>query len=263
MNKKDSSPFVLLSRVASVMPRCVCRVELEGAGPSVHGRARRRERRRCRALAALTQLSRLRAADSPPGRGSAPVGPLSYCSAVHNLINILYILRRLRSGSRPHDQNRRLPASPRRSVVRRGKARPATRRCRLHSFTHAPPPGAFAGMQTRHRIATEYPWRQRLVMRYMLQTRTSSAYERPRGKEKDEPSFAFPPACGAGAESSCRQSRSPRPRDVSISSSSSLRTHSGPLRSHLVLSDLLSSSQKSFASALSCSLMRSRSAFRW
>ena len=149
------------------MPRCVCRVELEGAGPSVHGRARRRERRRCRALAALTQLSRLRAADSPPGRGSAPVGPLSYCSAVHNLINILYILRRL-AGSATADNTAHSSVSSR--------ARPATRRCRLHSFTHAPPPGAFAGMQTRHRIATEYPWRQRLVMRHMLQIRTSSAY---------------------------------------------------------------------------------------
>ena len=132
----------------------------------LHGRARRRERRRCRALAALTQLSRLRAADSPPGRGSAPVGPLSYCSAVHNLINILYILRRLRSRPEPRPVSR----------LRRSRARPATRRCRLHSFTHAPPPGAFAGMQTRHRIATEYPWRQRLVMRHVLQTRTSSAY---------------------------------------------------------------------------------------
>ena len=150
------------------MPRCVCRVELEGAGPSVHGRARRRERRRCRALAALTQLSRLRAADSPPGRGSAPVGPLSYCSAVHNLINILYILRRLRSTT---NQPSRAPGPALASA-----ARYRTRRCRLHSFTHAPPPGAFAGMQTRHRIATEYPWRQRLVMRHVLQTRTSSAY---------------------------------------------------------------------------------------
>jgi hypothetical protein len=143
------------------MPRCVCRVELEGAGPSgcMAARARRRERRRCRALAALTQLSRLRAADSPPGRGSAPVGPLSYCSVACTIINhiftvyiTVYILRRLRF------------TSP----------------CALHSFTpwtHAHrPPRAFAGMQTRHRIATEYPWRQRLVMRHMLQTRTSSAY---------------------------------------------------------------------------------------
>jgi hypothetical protein len=252
LNKKDSSPFVLLSRVASVMPRCVCRVELEGAGPSVHGRARRRERRRCRALAALTQLSRLRAADSPPGRGSAPVGPLSYCSAVHNLINILYILRRL-AGSATADNtaHQRLVSSAARYAalpIAQFHPRAAPGRFRRHA--NAPP--------NRHRIP--------------LATTTRNAPHasdqnllglRPRGKEKDEPSFAFPPACGAGAESSCRQSRSPRPRDVSISSSSSLRTHSGPLRSHLVLSDLLSSSQKSFASALSCSLMRSRSAFRW
>jgi hypothetical protein len=209
-------------------------------------------RRRCRALAALTQLSRLRAADSPPGRGSAPVGPLSYCSAVHNLINILYILRRPAFDPRT-SVSRRRERGPLRgaadctvSPTRRERAAPG----RFRRHANAPP--------NRHRIplATTTRNAPRASDQNLLGLR-------PRGKEKDEPSFAFPPACGAGAESSCRQSRSPRPRDVSISSSSSLRTHSGPLRSHLVLSDLLSSSQKSFASALSCSLMRSRSAFRW
>jgi hypothetical protein len=189
----------------------------------------------------VTILNGLRAADSPPGRGSAPVGPLSYCCVLRAPNNQSYCV--YHTATTAFHQSVRIaqfhPLDP------RAPAAPGFRR-----HANAPP--------NRHRIP--------------LATTTRNAPHasdqnllglRPRGKEKDEPSFAFPPACGAGAESSCRQSRSPRPRDVSISSSSSLRTHSGPLRSHLVLSDLLSSSQKSFASALSCSLMRSRSAFRW
>ena len=200
----------------------------------MHGRARRRERRRCRrsARCSLTQLSRLRAADSPPGRGSAPVGPLSYCSAVHNLINILYLLRRLRSR-----QNSAVEPSS------RSRARPATRRCRLHSFTHAPPPGAFAGMQTRHRIATEYPWRQRLVMRHMLQTRTSSAYGLEARRRTSHRSHSHPRVVPA-LRAAVGNLAPPTSRRVDLvlvlsqNSFGSSQISSGPLRSPLVLSEV-------------------------
>jgi hypothetical protein len=182
-------------------------------------------RRRCRALAALTQLSRLRAADSPPGRGSAPVGPLSYCSAVHNLINILYILRRPAFDPRT-SVSRRRERGPLRgaadctvSPTRRERAAPG----RFRRHANAPP--------NRHRIplATTTRNAPRASDQNLLGLR-------PRGKEKDEPSFAFPPACGAGAESSCRQSRSP--------GLATCRSRPRPLSELiLVLSDLIWSSQ--------------------
>jgi len=210
------------------MPRCVCRVELEGAGPSVHGRARRRERRRCRALAALTQLSRLRAADSPPGRGSAPVGPLSYCSAVHNLINILYILRRLRST--------RTSASRASGSGARERGLLPYAALPIAQFHPRAAPGRF------RRHANAPPNRHRIPLATTTRKNAPHASDqnllglRPRGKEKDEPSFAFPPACGAGAESSCRQSRSP--------GLATCRSRPRPLSELiLVLSDLIWSSQ--------------------
>ena len=223
--------------------RCVCRVELEGGPCEASAVCARSTRMHAGAALTSTLTCELR---TRPRAAALPraVGPLSYCSVVHNnqyTVRYYMILYTLRVTSSLH-----LPFC-------------------AHRFHHA---GAFAGMQTRHRIATEYPWRQRLVMRHMLQTRTSSAYGLEARRRTSHCSHSHPrvvPALSAASAVSL-----PRPRDVSISSSSSLRSHSGPLRSHsgplrshLILSDLLSSSQKSFASALSCSLMRSRSAFRW
>ena len=179
-------------------------------------------------LAALTQLSRLRAADSPPGRGSAPVGPLSYCSALHNLINILYILRRLRS---TYDQKQNATVNQRLALA--SAARYAA--LPIAQFHPRAAPGRF------RRPANAPPNRHRIPLATTTRNAPRASDQnllglRPRGKEKDEPSFAFPPACGAGAESSCRQSRSP--------GLATCRSRPRPLSELiLVLSDLIWSSQ--------------------
>ena len=177
----------------------------------------------------------MRAADSPPGRGSAPVGPLSYCSAVHNLINILYILRRLRSTLRPEPASRAVASAARYAALPIAQFLPRA--------VNAPPPGAFAGMQTRHRIATEYPWRQRLVMRHVLQTRTSSAYGLEARRRTSHRSHSHPrvvPALRA-AVGNLAPPASRRVDLVLVLSQNSFwssQISSGPLRSPLVLSEV-------------------------